>query len=72
MTRDVKLARAYASGKSMRECAAEFGISLERVRQILRKHWPEIIRRSGDTSQHSSGLHARIRSRLLAACGIKE
>ena len=35
---------AYAFGRSLRETAEEFGVSHERVRQILKEDAPNLIR----------------------------
>lgn len=44
--RNDDLAAYYAHGYSMRETAKQFEVSLERVRQILRDHYPDLIRRA--------------------------
>lgn len=43
--RDREIISAYKSGLSLRECANRFGLSLERIRQILNRDDPEAIRR---------------------------
>jgi hypothetical protein len=48
-----ELAAYYSDNHSMRQTATKFGISVERVRQLLRCHRPELIRPVGvnlDTS----------------------
>lgn len=58
MTRDEKLIELYRSGHSMREVGEAFDISFERVRKILRRSAPHLIRPIGDTRNHSSGRAA--------------
>ena len=61
--RDKALVAYYRNGFSMRETAANFRISLERVRAILRAHAPKLIRRVGDTRNNSTGLNSNQASR---------
>ena len=44
MTRDAKLIAYYASGYSLCETALRFGITHERVRQIILRDSPETLR----------------------------
>ena len=45
--RNFQLAAYYQKGFTMRETALHFEVSLERVRQILRKYYPNLIRPVG-------------------------
>lgn len=67
MSRDEALATYYHRGFSMRETAVEFSISLERVRQILRRDFPHLIRRAYDTRQNSTGLASNQRRQTETA-----
>jgi|HubBroStandDraft_3_1064219.scaffolds.fasta_scaffold00290_2 hypothetical protein len=57
-SRNDRLVQFYAYGNSMRETATKFKLSLERVRQLLRREAPHLIRRIGDTRSNSTGLSA--------------
>ena len=61
--RNAGVVALYAAGHSMREVAGRFGVSLERVRQIVRREQPSLIRPMHDTRSHSSGLNASARRR---------
>lgn len=39
------LADFYAKGHSMREASAKFGVSMQRIQQLLRRDYPHLIRR---------------------------
>ena len=60
--RNAKLAAFYAKGHSMREVSDRFDVSLERVRQILRRGYPHLIRPQYDTRNNSTGLTASARA----------
>ena len=53
-----RIADYYARGHSLRETAAKFGISMQRVHQLLLRDKPKLIRAPYDTSQHSTGLYS--------------
>lgn len=46
----------YAAGNSLRECAKEFGITFQRVHDIITTCRPDLLRRPYDTRQNSTGL----------------
>jgi transposase len=45
--RNDALARYYAKGHSIRECASKFGITLQMVHIILRRDRPDLLRAPG-------------------------
>ena len=53
-----KIAAYYKRGYSLRETAAKFGISMQRVHQLLLRDKPKLIRAVGNTSQNSRGLYS--------------
>jgi DNA-directed RNA polymerase sigma subunit (sigma70/sigma32) len=63
LDRDDAIVEYYGDGFSLRETAAHFNISFERVRQIMLREAPRKIRSIGDTRQHSSGTVSKYRSR---------
>jgi transposase len=61
--RNRAVVRYYAEGFSMRETAAHFGVTMQRVHQILKGYDPESIRPAHDTRSNSRGLSSSARSR---------
>jgi hypothetical protein len=48
----------YLHGRSLREVADRFGLTVEGVRWIVRHYSPRAIRPQGDTRNNSTGLSA--------------
>ena len=59
--RNRQIIELYRKGYSLREVGKRVQLSFERVRRIVRKMAPWLIRRVGDTRSHSTGLAARWR-----------
>lgn len=55
MQRRAEIWERYASGLSLREVADEFGISFQRVHQIIEEDAPQTMRVPYDTTQNSTG-----------------
>lgn len=64
--RNAEMADYYKQGFSMRETALAFDISLERVRAILRQHFPRMIRPAHNTCNNSTGLSSSARRSALS------
>lgn len=52
----------YAAGNSLRECAKAFGITFQRVHDIITSCRPDLLRRRYDTRQNSTALSSSQRA----------
>ncbi|KKL99991.1 hypothetical protein LCGC14_1808900 [marine sediment metagenome] len=49
------MVEAYKAGGTLREVAAQFGVSMQRVQQVVERHAPEAMRPRGETRFPSVG-----------------
>lgn len=57
--RDQRIVDLYRHGHSMREIASRVELSLARVREIIARDAPQLIRKIGDTRNNSTGKPSR-------------
>lgn len=67
--RDLQIKLFYLGGHSIRETARRFGLSLQRIHQILRRDAPGVIRARYDTRSNSTGLTSAQRAALTSTDG---